>query len=155
MPRHRQSKQVFGNTGAPEAWDSTSSDPEAGKVYIAGGSLDGLDIPGPVDGSTALTSWVPFELTNTDWVTVQAATSSEQVELRIFGISNGSQTIVDFRMRYGSSTAFFDQPIPAGGGGYNQNCIGGYNRGAAGNDLQVSLSTSVDSLKGHVIVQVV
>lgn len=155
MPKHRQNKQIFGDTASPTAWDSSSSDPEAGKVYIAGGSLDGLDIPGPLDGSTQLVTWVTFNITTSAWVTVQEATASEYLEVRIFGVSNKSQTVVDFRARMGTSTPFFDQPIPAGGGGYNQNCIGAYKYGTLGEDLQVSLSTGVDSYKGHFVIQVI
>lgn len=151
MPKDPHSKQQFGSVGSPASWDATSTDPEAGKVHIVGGSIDGMDFNGPLDGKTALVESLTFSATTSTWATLVAFTSSERGELRIWRAGNTSGTITRLQFRWASRTAFLDQPLAANGGAMNENGIGAYDRAPAdGEDLQFRVATAVSSVVGGV-----
>lgn len=135
-----------GENGNPAFVDSSGNQ----RVSVANTPLE-VSIS---DGVTV--TYTPFTLTSTtSWTNVVTASGGEMIELRIFGISNSSASVSNVAFRFGTNSAFFDQPIPAAGGGYNQNCIGAYNVGGDGENLQVMSGTSVDSIYGHVVTRTI
>ena len=153
MPKDSHSKQQFSSVGAPTSWDAASTDAEAGKVWIAGGSIGALDFPGPLDGNTALVKSTIFSTSSSVWSTLVAFTPTEIGEFRIWRGGNTSTVIARLQFRFAAHTAFVDQPLAANGGAMNENQIGGYERGAAGEDLQVRVDTTAVSVFGGVKFQ--
>jgi len=145
MPRDPRSRQKFGLTGDESGWDSTSSHPDAGKVYVVGGELDGLDFGGPVSGSgTALVLGATFSLTGTAWQTVVAAVgAATRVEWRYVQMGNVATKPCIVEWRWNTGAAIMFQPLAGGGGAFNANFIGNYDRGDDNEPLQARLKPAV------------
>lgn len=139
MPQEHDGHLIF---KSGDLLDSTSTDPEAAKVWLAGAATNAEVVA--QQNSTAEDP-VSFRISTTTWTTI-LSTQGSTTKTQICGINFGNMatdTETIFEWRFGSSGGkLYQQPLAAAGGAFNHNFIGGKPLSGNNEAVQARLHTS-------------